>query len=142
MMDDTFKLTRFLDAQNQVYLKALGEIQQGQKQSHWMWFIFPQLKGLGASDAENYYGLRNLEEATAYLAHPILGKHLRQISTALLDLTDKTATYIFGSPDDVKLHSCMTLFHLVDKTDAVFRKVLDKYFDGKPDKATLSLLGE
>lgn len=113
-MEDNYKLTHFLTAQNQVYLKALLEIQQGQKQSHWMWFIFPQLKRLGTSGAANYYGIKNLEEAKVYIKHPVLGKHLKQINIALLDLTNKTAADIFGSPDDMKLHSCMTLFSLVD----------------------------
>lgn len=139
-MEDTFKLTRFLDAQNQVYLKALGEIQQGQKQSHWMWFIFPQLKGLGTSDAANYYGIRNLAEAKAYLQHPVLGKHLRQITTALLALEGKTAFEVFGSPDDMKLRSCMTLFSLALDTEDIFQQVLDRYFGGEPDNKTISLL--
>ncbi|MFP5438820.1 MAG: DUF1810 domain-containing protein [Bacteroidia bacterium] len=139
-MEDTFKLTRFLDAQNQVYLKALGEIQQGQKQSHWMWFIFPQLKGLETSDAANYYGIRNLAEAKAYLQHPVLGKHLRQITTALLALEGKTAFEVFGSPDDMKLRSCMTLFSLAQDTEDIFQQVLDTYFGGEPDSKTISLL--
>lgn len=139
-MEDTFKLTRFLDAQNQVYLKALGEIQQGQKQSHWMWFIFPQLKGLGTSDAANYYGIRSLAEAKAYLQHPVLGKHLRQITTVLLALEGKTAFEVFGSPDNMKLRSCMTLFSLAQDTEDIFQHVLDKYFGGERDSKTVSLL--
>lgn len=139
-MEDTFKLTRFLDAQNQVYLKALGEIQQGQKQSHWMWFIFPQLKGLGTSDAANYYGIRSLAEAKAYLQHPVLGKHLRQITTALLALEGKNAFEVFGSPDDMKLRSCMTLFSLALDTEDIFQHVLDKYFGGERDNKTISIL--
>lgn len=140
IMEDKYKLTRFLDAQNQVYLNALSEIRKGRKQTHWMWFIFPQLKGLGKSSTANHYGITGLSEASAYLQHPVLGKHLIQISNLLLELQGKTASDIFSSPDDMKLHSSMTLFSLVEGTDQVFKEVLDKYFDGKQDDRTLSIL--
>jgi len=140
MMEDKYKLTRFLDAQNQVYLNALSEIRKGKKQTHWMWFIFPQLKGLGRSSTADYYGITGLEEASAYLQHPVLGKHLVQIASALLELQGKTASDIFGSPDDMKLQSSMTLFSQVENADPVFQKVLDKYFSGNPDELTLKLL--
>lgn len=140
MMEDKYKLTRFLDAQNQVYLNALSEIRKGKKQTHWMWFIFPQLKGLGRSSTADYYGLTDLEEASTYLQHPVLGKHLVQIASALLELQGRTASDILGSPDDMKLRSSMTLFSQVENADPVFQKVLDKYFSGNPDELTLKLL--
>lgn len=139
-MEDKYKLTRFLDAQNQVYLNALSEIRKGKKQTHWMWFIFPQLKGLGKSSTADYYGITGLEEASAYLQHPVLGKHLVQIASALLELQVRTASDIFGSPDDIKLRSSMTLFSQVDNTDPVFQKILDKFFQGRPDELTLKIV--
>lgn len=136
------KLTRFLDAQNQMYLTALNEIKYGRKKSHWMWFIFPQLKGLGRSSTADYYGITGLEEAAAYLKHPVLGKHLIEISTALLTIEGKEAIEIFGTPDNLKLCSSMTLFSQVENTNTIFQDVLDKYFFGKPDIKTLSLLSK
>jgi uncharacterized protein (DUF1810 family) len=139
-MTDKDELIRFLEAQNQVYLKALSEIKEGKKISHWMWYIFPQIKGLGSSQIAEYYGIKDLNEATAYLQHPILGKHLVKISEEVLNLNGKTATQIFGSSDDLKLRSCMTLFANVKKSNPVFQKVLTKYFNGLPDEVTLQLL--
>lgn len=136
------KLTRFLDAQNQMYLTALNEIKCGKKKSHWMWFIFPQLKGLGRSSTADYYGIAGMEEAAAYLKHPVLGKHLIEISTALLTIEGKEAIEIFGTPDDLKLCSSMTVFSQVENTNTIFQDVLDKYFFGKPDNKTLSLLSK
>lgn len=133
-------LSRFLDAQNQMYLKALSEIQNGCKESHWMWFIFPQLNGLASNETAKFYAIQNIEEAIAYLAHPVLGKHLIQISQALLKIENKTANDILGSPDDQKLHSSMTLYANVPNTDAVFERVIDKFFDGLHDERTLQLL--
>jgi uncharacterized protein (DUF1810 family) len=139
-MDDNYKLIRFLEAQNQVYLKALFEIKKGQKQSHWMWYIFPQLAGLGSSENARYFSITGLAEATAYLQHPILGKHLLEITEAVLAINGKSASDIFGYPDDLKLHSSMTLFSLAKNTNPVFTKVIDKYFDDLPDRRTLELL--
>jgi uncharacterized protein (DUF1810 family) len=133
-------LTRFLEAQNQMYLKALAEIQNGKKQSHWMWFVFPQIKGLGFSETAKFYGIADMEEATAYLAHPVLGKHLVEISQALMQIENLTATEIFGTPDDMKLRSSMTLFSKVENADPVFSKVLEKYFEGMQDTYTEELL--
>src|SRR5688572_25820932 len=107
-MEDKYKLTRFLEAQNLVYLNALAEVRAGLKQTHWMWFIFPQLKGLGRSSTAGFYAISGLGEASAYLDHPVLGKHLVQIANALLELEGKSALAIFGSPDDLKLKSSMT----------------------------------
>jgi uncharacterized protein (DUF1810 family) len=139
-MEDKYKLTRFVDAQNQVYLTAFSEIRNGRKETHWMWFIFPQLKGLGKSSTASYYGITGLEEARAYLKHPILGKHLVEICSALLAVEGKEASEIFGSPDDLKLQSSMTLFSQVEGADNVFQRVLDKYFRGKPDGKTMAIL--
>lgn len=131
---------KFLEAQNQVYLKALSEIKNGKKDTHWMWYIFPQMKGLGSSETAQFYGIKNLNEATAYLQHPVLGQHLTEISSAVLQLEGKTAADIFGSPDDMKLRSCMTLFASVENSHPVFDKVLAKYFNCVPDEHTLKLL--
>ena len=134
-------LERFLAAQdNGVYDQALLEIKCGKKQSHWMWFVFPQLKGLGSSPTANYYGITDLEEAAEYLRHPILGKRLSGISGTLLELPGTDATAVFGYPDDLKLHSCMTLFSQVEDADNVFKEVIEKYFKGKADTKTIRLL--
>jgi len=133
-------LTRFLNAQNQTYLRALEEINNGRKTSHWMWFIFPQLTGLGHSETARYYAIQNLREATDYLRHPVLGKNLIAIASALLLHEGRTAMQILGTPDDMKLRSSMTLFSQVDDADPVFREVLLKYFGGHFDPITLGLL--
>lgn len=134
------ELTRFLDAQNQLYLKALSEVQNGKKETHWMWFVFPQLKGLGSSEVSRFYGISDLDEARAYLSHPVLGKHLIEISEAVLKLENTSATAIFGTPDDKKLHSSMTLFSQVIGANRVFEQVLQKYFSGLSDSLTLEIL--
>lgn len=134
------ELVRYLEAQNHVYLKALSEIRNGKKVSHWMWFIFPQVKGLGQSEASKLYGITDLEEARAYLQHPVLGKHLIEISQAVLNIEGKSAKAIFGTPDDMKLHSSMTLFAKVPDADPVFEKVLDKYYGSSVDELTLQIL--
>ncbi|TRW27087.1 DUF1810 domain-containing protein [Flavobacterium zepuense] len=134
------KAGRFLNAQNQVYLKALAEVKAGKKVTHWMWFIFPQLKGLGQSDTSIYYAIEGLVEAADYLKHPVLGKNLVEISYAVLAVEGRTANEIFGSPDDLKLCSSMTLFAQVKDTDPVFNEVLVKYFAGLFDPLTLKLL--
>ncbi len=134
-------LNRFLEAQQNTYQTALAEIKNGRKQSHWIWYIFPQIAGLGLSQFSKLYGIRDLQEAEAYLDHPILGARLIEISNALLLLNNKTAHEIFGSPDDLKTRSCMTLFNAVENANPVFKAVLDKYYEGKVDKRTLELLG-
>ena len=133
-------LKRFLDAQDHDYSQALTEIKAGQKRSHWMWYIFPQVYGLGFSEMSKRFAIRNLEEAKDYLNHPILGKRLIEITKVLLGSTSSNATQIMGRPDDVKLRSCMTLFATLPGSDPVFEAVLLKYFDGKKDPATLELL--
>lgn len=134
-------LNRFLKAQERDYATALSEIKSGRKRSHWMWYIFPQLAGLGLSETSKFYAIRDKNEAIAFLNHPLLGARLIKISTALLSLHQTNPTSIFGQPDDMKLRSCMTLFAAIDTAPhAVFQRVLDKYFDGKRDQATLQFL--
>ena len=135
-------LKRFLEAQENDYARALAEIKTGSKRSHWMWYIFPQIAGLGFSSTSKFYAIENRTEAESYLAHPNLGARLVEISNALLEIEEKTASQIFGSPDDLKLKSSMTLFGALEETNPVFRKVLDKYFDGEEDRRTLELLDE
>ena len=139
-MKENKELVKFLDAQNQMYLKTLAEVRNGKKESHWMWFVFPQIKGLGFSETAKFYGIADLEEAEAYFVHPVLGKHLIEISEALLNVNGKTATEIFGTPDYMKLRSCMTLFSKVPGADKIFEKILDKYFGGSQDDYTEELL--
>lgn len=137
-----YNLNRFLDAQQGVYQTALSEITNGKKQSHWMWFVFPQLQGLGFSATSKYYAIKDLGEAEAFLKHPVLGGRLLHICKALLTLKSKDAHKIFGSPDDMKLKSSMTLFSILHDTDPVFQAVLDKFFDGENDTKTLRLLSQ
>lgn len=138
---DNDGLDRFIVAQDSSYEEALTEIKNGRKQSHWMWFIFPQIKGLGYSPTSLNFAIEDMDEATNYLHHPILGERLITISKALLKHSSKPATQIFGTPDDLKLRSAMTLFAAVDNADPVFQQVLDQYFHGEKDNLTLSLLG-
>ncbi len=134
-------LKRFIEAQESEYINALSEIKSGKKKSHWMWFIFPQIAGLGLSDTSRFYAIKNIDEATSYLNHPILGFRLREISNALLNFKESNANIILGTPDDVKLKSCMTLFAIIEESkDNVFNMVLDKFFNGKADDKTLKLL--
>lgn len=137
---DSFDLSRFVQAQQGVYTQALSELQRGRKASHWMWFIFPQIKGLGSSPMAERYAIKNQDEARAYLKHSILGARLSECCEALLHHHDLTASQIFGYPDDMKLRSSMTLFALVAGDDSVFKRVLDRYFDGQPDGKTLDLV--
>ncbi|ALW86376.1 calpastatin [Hymenobacter sedentarius] len=141
-MTDAPSLQRFLDAQAEAYPTALAEIQRGKKQSHWMWYIFPQLQGLGFSSTAQYYGLTGAREAEAFLQHPVLGPRLVRISEALLGLPGNDATRILGSPDDVKLRSCMTLFASLPHAHPVFQQVLAKFFQGQQDPSTLRLLAQ
>ncbi len=135
-----YDLTRFIKAQQVSYQDALEEIRAGMKQSHWMWFIFPQIDGLGRSETARYYAIKDIEEARQYLKHPILGKNLIEISKALLEVDSDDASYVMGFPDDMKLKSSMTLFLEADPECTVFQQVLDKYFGGEKDKNTLRLL--
>ena len=141
MADRVYDLERFVSAQKRDYLTALGEIRQGKKRSHWMWYIFPQLRGLGMSSTSYFYGIENLEEAKAFLDDPFLGKNLIEISEALLSLDNSDARSVMGSPDDLKLRSSMTLFSLAAPEEPVFKKVLEKFYLGIQDPATLRILG-
>jgi len=140
-MEDTFKLNRFVEAQKRVMEDVRRELTQGLKQSHWMWFVFPQLKGLGSSPLAQRFGLSSLDEARAYLAHPLLGRTLRECTSLMLDIQDKTAREILGTPDDMKFRSSMTLFDAAGDDD-IFAKALDKYSGGRPDRRTLDLLDD
>ena len=140
-MNQENDLKRFISAQEKDYSTALSEIRAGRKRSHWMWYIFPQIQGLGFSETARFYAVKDLAEAEAFLKHPVLGSRLVQISKALLQLNSSDAHSIFGSPDDLKLKSSMTLFALVPGTDPVFQAVLDKFFKGQKDSKTLQLLG-
>lgn len=126
----TDSLDRFIKAQETSYATALAEIRNGRKQSHWMWYIFPQLKGLGFSETSRYYGIDGPGEARAYLDHPVLGPRLIEISEALLETGETDARLVFGTPDDLKLRSCMSLFSSLQPTHAVFEKVLERFFGG------------
>ncbi|TDS08958.1 DUF1810 domain-containing protein [Sphingobacterium paludis] len=135
-----YDLQRFLNAQNQAYLTALYEIKNGKKESHWIWFIFPQIQGLGQSENAQFYIMKNLEEAEQYLAHPILGENLIEITRELLLIEGKTALEVLGWPDNLKLQSSMTLFAKASGNHPIFQQVLDRYFEGKMDMQTLKLI--
>ena len=134
-------LDRFLDAQRGDYAAALAEVRRGRKTSHWMWYIFPQIAGLGQSSTARYYSIRDLEEAREYYAHPVLGQRLREISGVLLDLRGSDPVAVFGGIDSMKLKSSMTLFAMAAPDDPLFRQVLDKYYGGEQDALTLRILG-
>jgi len=142
MNEDPYNLTRFLTAQDGIYDQALAELKRGKKETHWMWFIFPQIDGLGRSEMAIRYAIKSRQEAEAYLQHPILGPRLTECSTALLQIHGKTASDIMGCPDDLKLNSSMTLFAAISKPGSVFHQVIDKYFQGQTDQKTIDLLGE
>jgi uncharacterized protein (DUF1810 family) len=127
---DPYDLERFVHAQSGVYDKAIAEIVAGRKRSHWMWYVFPQIDGLGFSSMSKRYAIKSLDEARAYLDHPILGKRLVECAEAALAVDGKSASEIFGSPDDMKLKSCATLFACVTPSDSAFSRLLDKYFRG------------
>jgi uncharacterized protein (DUF1810 family) len=139
-MSTTYNFERFLTAQEKTYFTALSEIKNGRKQSHWMWYIFPQIKGLGFSETSKFYAINDRREAIQYLEHPVLGKRLVEISNEILKVTGKTAHEIFGSPDDIKLQSCMTLFGSLPNADPVFQSVLNTCFNGVKDEKTLDLV--
>ena len=133
-------LNRFIDAHLRDYPNALSEIKIGRKQSHWMWYIFPQIAGLGTTEISNYYSIQDIEEAKAYMEEPLLRSHLLEISEALLELETNDANRVFGYPDDMKLKSSMTLFLEAFPQEKVFQKVLDKFFHGMKDQKTVNLL--
>jgi uncharacterized protein (DUF1810 family) len=137
---DPFDLRRFADAQDRVYDTVLAELRAGAKRSHWIWFVFPQLRGLGHSATAARYGISSLEEARAYLAHAVLGARLRECTRLVVGIDGITADDIFGWPDNLKVRSSMTLFARATDDNAEFRAVLDKFYDGEDDPATVALL--
>ena len=139
-MSDPYDLTRFVRAQEQSYQQALLELERGRKQSHWMWYVFPQFDGLGTSPMSIRYSIKSSAEARAYLEHPVLGPRLVECAEAMLAVEGKSARAILGSPDDMKLKSCATLFAQVSPSGSVFERLLDKFYDGERDAATLRLL--
>jgi uncharacterized protein (DUF1810 family) len=134
------RLDRFIDAQAPVYAQALAELRAGQKQSHWMWFVFPQMVGLGQSATSRAYAIQSLEEARAYIAHPVLGVRYRECCQAMMNLRGRSAQDVFGPVDAQKYHSSLTLFAEAAPDDVLFYNLLEKYFDGDADEATLELL--
>lgn len=140
-MADTYDLGRFVEAQAGVHARALAELEAGEKRSHWMWFIFPQIAGLGSSPMAQRYAIGSLDEARAYLAHPVLGGRLRVCTTAVNRVPGRSAHAIFGSPDDVKFRSSMTLFSVAAPDEPLFAEALRRYFDGEPDPKTIAKLG-
>jgi uncharacterized protein (DUF1810 family) len=141
-MDDPYDLQRFVAAQNagHTYDRAVEELRRGRKTSHWMWFVFPQIAGLGESATSRRYAISSLEEAIAYLRHPVLGPRLRECATIVAGSATRTAPELFGDIDAMKLRSSMTLFLRADPAEPAFQRVLDRYFDGRPDSATDRLL--
>ena len=140
--DDPYHLQRFVDAQERVFANVLAELKQGRKYGHWIWFIFPQLKGLGRSSTSEFYGISSLREAKAYLQHPVLGQRLLQCTKVLIDLQSSEAEDVFGEVDAMKFRSCMTLFAAADPGQRVFAEALENYFDGEGDPLTISYLGK
>ena len=137
---DPYDLNRFVDAQDADYDAAITEIRSGRKRSHWMWYVFPQIAGLGFSPTSQYFAIRSLAEAKAYLAHPILGPRLQECADALLVLQGRSAHDIFGSPDDLKLRSSATLFAQAAPAGSAFHRIIETYFEGRPDERTLAAL--
>ena len=137
---DPFDLTRFVEAQAPVYPSVVDELRGGRKRSHWMWFVFPQLRGLGSSPMAAHYGIASLEEARAYLRHDVLGPRLHECTQLVNQVQDRSIAQIFGSPDDLKLRSSMTLFARATEDNQDFVALLDRYFDGQQDQLTLARL--
>ncbi len=140
-MSDLHRLQRFVDAQGSVLDDVLAELGAGRKRSHWMWFVFPQIHGLGRSSTARHFAISSMDEAEAYLAHPVLGERLRRCTGLVNAVSGRSAFDIFGSPDDMKFHSSMTLFARASGGDALFDTALERYFGGRQDPATLAILG-
>jgi uncharacterized protein (DUF1810 family) len=137
---DRYNLERFVEAQAPIFQQVVSELRAGRKMSHWMWFIFPQIRGLGRSPSAVEYAISGLDEARAYLAHPVLGPRLKECTQLILQVENRSASQIFGSPDDMKFRSCMTLFAQVSPEDDIFVRVLQRYFRQVPDQMTLDRL--
>ena len=140
-MDDPHDLERFVTAQEPVIATVRDKLRAGRKRSHWMWFVFPQLRGLGTSSMAERFGIASLAEARAYLAHPVLGPRLRECCSLMLQAPGSSAHAILGSPDDLKFRSCVTLFSLAQPQESLFRACLDRFYGGEPDPRTLALCG-
>lgn len=140
MASDPYDLTRFVEAQEAVYDQALSELHAGRKRSHWMWYVFPQFDGLGMSPTSKLYAIKSVQEARAYVTHPILGPRLIECAQAALQVEGRSALEVFGSPDDMKLRSCATLFASVSPKGSVFHGIIDKFFDGEQDARTIALM--
>lgn len=138
---DTYNLQRFIDAQDDIFQQVCAELRTGQKRSHWMWFIFPQIKGLGSSAMALHFAITSLDEARAYLEHPVLGARLRECTRLVNAIEGRSIGQVFGYPDDMKFHSSMTLFSCTDTDDQVFSGALRKYFNSDLDALTLKCLG-
>ena len=142
-MTDSFNLDRFVQAQKPIYNQAIQELRDGEKRTHWIWYVFPQLKGLGKSSTADFYGISSAAEARAYFHHSLLGARLVECNEAVLDLGGLSLNAIFGSPDDMKFKSCMTLFASVASDScSLFKEALDKYCDGQMDQKTIELLSD
>lgn len=139
--DDPFGLRRFVDAQSSVWPEVLAELHAGRKRTHWMWFVFPQLASLGRSETARFYGLAGLDDALAYWQHPVLGPRLREACAALRPWAHRSAHQVFGSPDDLKLRSCMTLFERAAPQEPLFGELLAQWYGGERDPLTLAALG-
>jgi uncharacterized protein (DUF1810 family) len=138
-MTDPFELQRFVDAQKSVYDSVCAELRSGQKQGHWMWFIFPQLRGLGSTAMATRFGISSRNEAEVYLSHPVLGPRLEECTRLVNLIEGRSTEQIFGHPDDLKFRSSMTLFRIVAEDNRIFNYALEKYFDGEPDPLTLDM---
>jgi uncharacterized protein (DUF1810 family) len=139
--DDPYSLSRFVQAQEKDYARALAEIKNGQKRTHWMWYIFPQVDGLGQSTTARFYSIKSIDEARAYLQHPILGSRLIECAQAVIGVHGLSAAQIFGTPDDMKLLSSATLFACISPPGSVFESLIEKYYASRRDESTLRLLG-
>ena len=139
-MDDDYNLTRFVSAQETTYHSVIAELKRGRKTSHWIWYIFPQITGLGSSLTSEAFAIKSLAEARAYLAHSVLGERLKQCTSLVLQVSGRSAEDVFGYPDYLKFRSCITLFNAVADDDDIFREALDKYYGGVGDERTLEIL--
>ncbi len=137
---DSYNLERFVIAQDSIFKRVLSELQAGTKMGHWMWFIFPQIRGLGRSPTSIEYAISSRDEAEAYLQHPVLGPRLKECTQLVLNVNGRSATDIFGTPDDIKFRSSMTLFAQISRDDDIFHRALQKYFEGVSDRLTLDRL--
>jgi uncharacterized protein (DUF1810 family) len=141
-MNDLFNLERFVTAQKSVYSTVIEELESGRKISHWMWFIFPQIEGLGRTQMAKLYAIKSLDEAKAYVSHPLLGKRLQECINLVLDIDGKSANAVFGYPDDLKFKSSMTLFLVAVPHIDLFQRAINKYYDGQRDQVTIQILND